>query len=51
MYGKIQESELTEIIPFIYTSAIWGQYHVFHILSSSELPIESGYYLIRVRSQ
>ena len=33
MYGKMQESGLTEIIPLICTSAIWGQYPVFHILS------------------
>ena len=33
MYGKMQESELTEIIPLICTSAIWGQCPVFHILS------------------
>ena len=25
MYGKMQESGLTEIIPFISISAIWGQ--------------------------
>ena len=25
MYGKMQESGLTEIIPFICISAIWGQ--------------------------
>ena len=29
MYGKVQESGLTEIIPFIGTSAIWGQDPVF----------------------
>ena len=29
MYGKMQESGLTEIIPLICTSAIWGQYPVF----------------------
>ena len=29
MYRKMQESGLTEIIPFIRTSAIWGQYPVF----------------------
>ena len=34
MYGKMQESGLTEIIPFICISAIWGQYPVlFDILS------------------
>ena len=26
MYGKMQESGLTEIIPCLYISAIWGQY-------------------------
>ena len=29
MYGKIQEPGLTEIIPFICISAIWGQYPAF----------------------
>ena len=29
MYGKMQESGLTEIIPLICTPAIWGQYPVF----------------------
>ena len=29
MYGKMQESELTEVIPLMCTSAIWGQYPVF----------------------
>ena len=29
MYGKMQESGLTEIIPFICISAIWGQHPVF----------------------
>ena len=29
MYGKLQESGLTEIIPLIRTSAIWSQYPVF----------------------
>ena len=37
--------------PFIYISAIWGQYPaVFHILSSSGLPIESGSSLMAARS-
>ena len=35
MYGKMQESGLTEIIPFICTSALWSQYPVF---SHSEFP-------------
>ena len=29
MSGKMQEPGLTEIIPFIFISAIWGQYPVF----------------------
>ena len=29
MYGKMQKSGLTEIIPLTCTSAIWGQYLVF----------------------
>jgi len=29
MYGKMQESGLTEIIPLMCTSAIWGQNPVF----------------------
>ena len=29
MYGKMQESGLTEIIPLICTSAIWSQYPAF----------------------
>ena len=29
MYGKMQESGPTEIIPLICTSAVWGQYPVF----------------------
>ena len=33
MYGKMQESGLTEIIPLIWTSGIWGRYPVFLILS------------------
>ena len=35
MYGKMQASELTEIIPLIFTLAIWGQYPV---LSPPESP-------------
>ena len=33
MYGKTQESGLTEIIPLIGASAVWGQYPCFRILS------------------
>ena len=29
MYGNMQESGLTEIIPLKCTSAIWGQYPAF----------------------
>ena len=29
MYGKMQEPGLTEIIPLICASALWGQYPVF----------------------
>ena len=29
MYGKMEDSGLTEIIPLICTSAIWGLYPVF----------------------
>ena len=37
MYGKIQKSGLIEIIPFICTSAIWGQYLVFsHLVSPQD---------------
>ena len=35
MYGKMQASRLTEIIPLICTSATWGQYPV---LSHPESP-------------
>ena len=34
MYGKIQKSGLTEIIPLICISAIWGQYLVLSHLES-----------------
>ena len=51
MYGKVQESGLTEIIPFICISPIGGQYLVFiHILSSSEFTIGSGCSLMAVGS-
>jgi len=42
MWGKMRESELTEIIPFIYISAIWAGILYFHILSSSGLTVGSG---------
>ena len=35
MYGKMQESGITEIIPLICTSAIWGQHLVY---SKPEFP-------------
>ena len=35
MYGKMQESGLTEIIPLICTSALWGQYPVLSHLQGS----------------
>ena len=34
VYGKIQESGLTEIIPLIHTSIIWG-FHVLNFLGGS----------------
>ena len=42
MYGKMQESGLTEIILLIYTSAIWGQCLVFSSWVSSGLTRGSG---------
>ena len=36
MYGKMQESGLTEIIPLICTSAIWGQYPVLSLPESPQ---------------
>ena len=35
MNGKVQESGLTEIIPFICISANWGPYAVFFYILSS----------------
>ena len=32
--GKVQESEIIEVMPFIRISAIWGQYPVFSYLES-----------------
>ena len=52
MYGKMQESGLTEIIPFIYISTIWGPYPVFfHILSSSVLTLGSSCSLMAAQWQ
>ena len=36
MYGKIQESGLMKIIPFICPSAIWGQYPVLFYSGSPQ---------------
>ena len=48
----MQESGLIEITPFIYISAIWGQYPViFHILSSSVLTMGSGCSVMAARLQ
>ena len=38
MYGKMQESGLTEVIPLMCTLAIWGRYPVF---SHPEFPQRS----------
>lgn len=38
MYGKMQESGLTEIIPLICTSALWGQYPVLSHPDSPQGP-------------
>ena len=43
MYGKMQESVLTEIIPLIHDSAIWdqcpiGSYNVLYVLRNPEIP-------------
>ena len=50
MYGKMQESGLTEIIPFICISAIWGQHPVFFDIWSF-LTIGSGCNLMAATSQ
>ena len=52
VYEKMQESGLTEIIPFIYISAIWSQNPalIFHILSFL-LTIGSDSSLITARLQ
>ena len=36
MYGKMQESGLTEIIPLMCTSALWGQHPVLSHPESSQ---------------
>ena len=48
----MQESGLTEIIPFIFIAAtLESVFSVFHILSSSGLTIGSGYSLMAARLQ
>ena len=42
MYGKMQESGLTEVILFKCISALWGQDPEFFTPSSSGLPVGSG---------
>ena len=42
MYGKMQESGLSEVVPCTRSSAIWDQYPVFHTWSSSGLTVGSG---------
>ena len=52
MYGKMGESEVTEIILLICTSAICGQFLVFfHILSSSGFTVGSSCSLMATRWQ
>lgn len=50
MFGKMQESGLTVIIPFISNSAILGQYQDM-FFSNPELPCGSTIVLMAVRSQ
>ena len=35
----MQEFGLTEIIPLIYTSAIWGHYPMFSLVKEAQLPL------------
>ena len=52
MYETMQESELTEIIPLIRTSAIWGQYAIVsHPAFRQRSPVGSGYSLMVTRWQ
>ena len=52
MFGNMQESGVTEIIPFVFIAATWESVSsVFHILSSSGLTIGRGYSLMAARSQ
>ena len=49
--GRCKSLGLNAAIPLIGTSAIWGQYPVFHILSSLGLPLRSDCNLVALRSQ
>ena len=51
MYGKMQKSGLTEIIPFICISAIWGQYPAFLHPEVFRAHVESGCRLMAAGSQ
>ena len=45
-YGKTQESGLTEVIPLICTSVIWGQFSVF---SHPEYSLGSSWGVVAAR--
>ena len=50
MFGKMRESALIEIMPFICISPTWGQCPaLFHVLSSSVLTIGTGSRLTAAR--
>ena len=51
VWGKMQECRLTEIIPFICISAIWGFFPVFFTspTSSARLTLGSGWWLLESR--
>ena len=51
MYGKIQETGLTEIIPLISTSVIWGQYPMFSHPKFPQGSLGSGCSLMVARQQ
>ena len=52
MYGKMQESGLTEIVPLIFTFSYLGPIScIFHILSFSGLTVASGYSLLAAGGQ
>ena len=42
LYGKMQESELTEIIPSMCASAIWGQHPVLSHPESQDAALGGG---------